>query len=107
MIPGDLLSACPHRQFHRLTGLLDSRAALSNFYLDACMPMQGGSLHHFMMVIGVTRPGTEPTTYRVRGGLKVCMNILINLKTLTLRGSYIVDSVISIDRWIMIDPLMH
>ena len=26
MIPGDLLSACPHRQFHTLPGLLDSRA---------------------------------------------------------------------------------
>ena len=30
--PGDLLSACPHREFHTLPGLLDSRAALSNSY---------------------------------------------------------------------------
>ena len=32
LIPGDLLSACPHRQFRTLPGLLDSRAALSNSY---------------------------------------------------------------------------
>ena len=47
MIPGDLLSAFPHRQFHTLTGLLDSRAALPNSNPNACMPMQGGSLYHF------------------------------------------------------------
>ena len=35
MIPGDLLSACPHRQFHTLPGLLDSRAALSDSYPNA------------------------------------------------------------------------
>ena len=47
MIPGDLLSACRHRQFHTLPGLLDSWAALPNSYPNACMPMQGGSLYHF------------------------------------------------------------
>ena len=47
MIPGDLLSAFPHRQFHTLPGLLDSWAALPNFNPNACMPMQGGSLYHF------------------------------------------------------------
>ena len=47
MIPGDLLSAFPHRQFHTLPGLLDSRAALPNSNPNACVPMQGGSLHHF------------------------------------------------------------
>ena len=47
MIPGDLLSACPHRQFHTLPGLLDSWAALPNSNPNACMPMQGGSLYHF------------------------------------------------------------
>ena len=47
MIPGDLLSAFPHRQFHTLPGLLDSWATLSNSYPNACMPMQGGSLYHF------------------------------------------------------------
>ena len=47
MIPGDLLSAFPHRQFHTLPGLLDSRAALPNSNPNACVPMQGGSLYHF------------------------------------------------------------
>ena len=47
MIPGDLLSAFPHRQFHTLPGLLDSWAALPNSNRNACMPMQGGSLYHF------------------------------------------------------------
>ena len=47
MVPGDLLSACPHRQFHTLPGLLDSLAALSNSYPNPCVPMQGGSLYHF------------------------------------------------------------
>ena len=49
MIPGDLLSACPHRQFNTLPGLLDSWAALPNSNPIACMPtcMQGGSLYHF------------------------------------------------------------
>ena len=49
LIPGDLLGACPHRQFHTLPGLLDSRAALSNSYPDAFIlrAMQGGSLYHF------------------------------------------------------------
>ena len=47
MIPGDLLSAFPHRQFHTLPGLLDSWAALSNSNPNACVPMQGGSLYQF------------------------------------------------------------
>ena len=47
MIPGDLLSACPHRQFHTLPGLLDNWAALPNSNPNACVPMQGGSLYHF------------------------------------------------------------
>ena len=47
LVPGDLLSACPHRQFHTLPGLLDSRAALPNSYPNALCAMQGGSLYHF------------------------------------------------------------
>ena len=47
MISGDLLSACPHRQFHTLPGLLDSQAALSDFYPNALRAKQGGSLYHF------------------------------------------------------------
>ena len=47
LIPGDLLSAFPHRQFHTLHGLLDSWAALSNSYPNTLRAMQGGSLYHF------------------------------------------------------------
>ena len=47
MIPGDLLSAFPHRQFHTLPGLLDCWPALSNSYPNALRAMQGGSLYHF------------------------------------------------------------
>ena len=47
MIPGDLLSAFPNRQFHTLPGLLDSWAALPNSYPNALRAMQGGSLYHF------------------------------------------------------------
>ena len=46
-IPGDLLSACLHRQFHTLPSLLDSRAALPNSNPNALRAMQGGSLYHF------------------------------------------------------------
>ena len=45
MIP-DLLSALPHRQFHTLPSLLDSRAALPNSYPNALRAMQEGSLYH-------------------------------------------------------------
>ena len=47
MIPEDLLSAFPHRQFHTLPSLLDSWAALPNFYPNALRAKQGGSLYHF------------------------------------------------------------
>ena len=47
MIPGDILIAFPHRQFHTLPSLLDSWAALPNSNPNACVPMQGGSLYHF------------------------------------------------------------
>ena len=47
LIPGDLLSICPHRQFHTLPGLLDNRATLPNSNPNALRAMQGGSLYHF------------------------------------------------------------
>ena len=53
MIPGDLLSAFPHRQLHTLPDLLDSWEAVCTI---------------FMMVFGMTRPRGELTTYRARGG---------------------------------------
>ena len=68
MIPGDLLNAFPHRQFHTLPGHLDSWAALPNSNLNACMPMQGCSFYHFYDGLW---PGGELTTYRARGGLIV------------------------------------
>ena len=54
MIPGDLLSAFPHRQFHTLPGLLDSRVALPNSYPNACVPCREAVCTIFMMVFGMT-----------------------------------------------------
>ena len=68
MIPGDLLSECPHRQFHTLPGILDSRAALSDSNQNACVHCREAVCTIFMMVLGMTRPGREPTTCRVRSG---------------------------------------
>ena len=53
LILGDLLSACPHRQFHILPGLLYSRAALSNSYPNACMSRWEAVCTIFMMVFGI------------------------------------------------------
>ena len=47
MIPGDLFSAFPHRQFHTLPGLLDSWAALPNSNPNALRAIKRGSLYHF------------------------------------------------------------
>ena len=57
LIPGDLLSACSHRQFHALPGLLDSRAALPNSYPNALRAMQGGSSYHFYDGLWYDPPG--------------------------------------------------
>ena len=46
LIPGDLLSAYPQRQFNTLPGLLDSRTALSNYTQYRMRAMQRGSLYH-------------------------------------------------------------
>ena len=46
MIPGDLLSAFTHRQFHTLPSLFDSWVALPNSNPNACVHIQGGSLYH-------------------------------------------------------------
>ena len=47
LIPGDILNACPHRQFYTLPGLLDSRAALPNSNPNLLRAMQGCTLYHF------------------------------------------------------------
>ena len=57
MIPGDLLSACPNRQFHTLP----SRAALSNSYPNALRAMQGGKLYHFYDGLWYDPAGTRTT----------------------------------------------
>ena len=83
MIPGDLLSAFPHRQFHTLPGLLDSRAALPNSNPNACMPMQGGSLYHFYDGLWYDPaerrthdlPCERRTRYRLSQPDTVCMDI--------------------------------
>ena len=68
MIPGDLLSAFPHRQFETLPGLLDSWAALSKSNpTDACLCREAVCII-FMMVFGMTRPRGKLTTYCARGG---------------------------------------
>ena len=59
LIQGDIQSAGPHRMFHTLFGLLDSRDALPKSYPDASVQST-----IFMMVFGMTRPGCAPTTYR-------------------------------------------
>ena len=62
------LSARPHRQFHTLPGLLYCRAALSNSYPNAYVQCKEASDTIFMIVFGMTQPGREPVTYRVKGG---------------------------------------
>ena len=66
LIPEDLLSARPHRQFHTLTDLLHSRNALPN-YPKACLSRMEAVCSILMMVFGMTQPGREHTTYRMRG----------------------------------------
>ena len=69
MIPGDLLSACPHRQFHTLypafqtVGLHCQTPTLTH----ACLCREAVCTI-FMMVFGMTWPRGELTTYPARGG---------------------------------------
>ena len=64
MIPGDLLSAFPHRQFHTLPGHLESWAALPNPFPNALRAMQGGSLYHFYDGLWYD-PAERRTRYRL------------------------------------------
>ena len=66
LIPGDLQSTCPHRQFHTLPGLLDSRAALSNRYPNACVPSREAVCTIYMLAFGMTQPEREPAIYHIR-----------------------------------------
>ena len=56
LIPGDLLYVCPHKQFHTLPGLFNSRATLSNHYPNACVPSREAICTIFIV------------TYRMNGG---------------------------------------
>ena len=47
LIPGDLLGAYPHRQFHTLLGFLDSQAALSNSYPTTCLPNREAACRYY------------------------------------------------------------
>ena len=54
LIPGDLLSACPHRQFYTLPCLSDSRDALSNFDPNTCVPSREAVFTNYIMVFCMT-----------------------------------------------------
>ena len=49
LILWDLLSGCPHKQFNTLPDLLDSGAALSHSYPNACMPCKEKICTNFIM----------------------------------------------------------
>ena len=76
MIPRDLLSAFPHRQFHTLPGLLDSWAALPNSNPNACVPMQGGSLYHFYDGLWYD-PKRDKVNMNIKKGLLVFLVLCI------------------------------
>ena len=64
----DLLNVCPLRQFHTLPSLLESQAALINFYPNALVSSREAVCTICMIVYCMTQPGHEPTTCSMRGG---------------------------------------
>ena len=62
-VPGDLFSACPHRQFPTIPSLSHSWIALPNFYPNACIPSREAVCTISMMVLSMTRPECKPATY--------------------------------------------
>ena len=66
LIPGDLYSASPQRQFNTLPNLY-SRVALHNSYPNVCVPSRE-AVYTFFMVFGMTWAGHEPTIHCMRGG---------------------------------------
>ena len=104
MIPGDILSAFPHRQFHTLPGLLDSWAALQNSFPNALRAMQGGSLYHFYDGLWYDPaerrthdlPCERRTRYRLSQPNTVCClhwhykwNLTINKWVITIDDGYV------------------
>ena len=61
LIPGDLSSACHHRQFHTLPVILHSQAALSNSYSNACEVAVGERIAYWIRTPQV--PGSRPGWY--------------------------------------------
>ena len=59
LIPGDLFRAYSHRQFHTLSCLLHSQAAVSKSYTNACVLSREAVCTILMMVFSMTRPGRE------------------------------------------------
>ena len=65
LIPGDLNSACPHRQFHTIPGLSHRWVAQPNSDPNTCIPSNEAVCTIFMMVFGVTQlsPNPRPTAW--------------------------------------------
>ena len=59
LIPGYFYSACPHRQFNKLPGLLHSQFALPNSYLNTCVPSREAVCTIFKMVFGYDLTGVR------------------------------------------------
>ena len=60
LIPWNLYSACPHRQFHTLPSLKHSRAAIPNSHPNACEPSREVICSIYIMIVVVTQPRREP-----------------------------------------------
>ena len=58
---GYLYNAFPHRQFHTLPG------CTAKLLPSTCVSSREAVCTSFMMVFSMTRPGCEPTTYRMSG----------------------------------------
>ena len=67
-IERDFYNAYSHRPFHTVPGLLHNQVALPNSYPNMCVPSREAVYTILTMVFGMTWPGREPMTYRMRGG---------------------------------------
>ena len=66
LIPGDLLNASPHRQFHTLPGLLDSWAALTNYHPNVCVSSKEAGCNIFWYDLAGTQTHDLPCERRTR-----------------------------------------
>ena len=67
LIPGDLYSAFSHKKFHTLPLQSGCIAQLLASNLIVCAISREAVCTMFIF-FGMTRPGHEPTAYRMRGG---------------------------------------